>query len=53
MYDRETAAWPDLTDVLTWIYYRKAAARRFDTTQDILRSLSLAQSFLMDRNVPI
>ena len=34
----------DLKDALASMYYRKTAARHFDTIHDILRSLSLAQS---------
>ena len=41
-----------LTDVPASIYDRKTAARPFDTIHDILRSLSLVQSLLKDRNSP-
>ena len=34
------------------MYYRKTAARPFDTIHDILRSLSLVQSLLKGRNSP-
>ena len=43
----------DSTDVPSWIYDRKTAARPFDTIHDILRCLSLAQSLLKGRNAPI
>ena len=43
----------DSTDVPSWIYDRKTAARPFDTIHDILRCLSLAQSILKGRNAPI
>ena len=36
----------DFTDIQGSIFDRKTTARRFDTTHDILRSLSLAQCFL-------
>ena len=40
----------DLTDAPASIYDRKTATRRFSTFREILRSLSLAQSLLKDRN---
>ena len=43
----------DLTDVPASRYDRKTAARPFDSIHDILRSISLAQSFLKGRNAPI
>ena len=43
----------DLTDVQASMYERKTAARPFDTIHDILRSLSLVQSLLKGRNMPI
>ena len=43
----------DLIDVPGSIYDIKLTARRFDTINDILKSLSLAQSLLKGRNAPI
>ena len=43
----------DLLDVPASIYDRKMDARPFDTINDILRGLSLAQSLLKRRNAPI
>ena len=43
----------DFRDVEASIYDRKTAAQPFDTTDDILRSLSLAQSLLKDQNALI
>ena len=42
-----------LTDARGFIYYKETAARLFDTIQDILQPLSLAQSDLKGRNAPI
>ena len=42
----------DLTDIPASVYVRKAAARRLSTIHDILRSLSLVQSFLKRYNAP-
>ena len=43
----------DLTDVSASTYDRRMDARPFDTINDILRCLSLAQSLLKGRNAPI
>ena len=43
----------DLSDVPSSIYDRKIAARSFGNTHDILRCLSLVQSFLKDSNASI
>ena len=43
----------DLTDVQPSMYDRKTAARPFKIIHVIIRSLSLAQTFLRDRNAPI
>ena len=42
-----------MTDVPALIHDRETAAGPFDTIYDILRSLSIAQSDLKGRNVPI
>ena len=43
----------DLADVPASMYERKMDARPFDTIHDIIQCLSLVQSLLEDRNVPI
>ena len=42
----------ELTDVQASMYDRKTTARPFGTFHDILRSLSLTQSYLEGRNAP-